>query len=68
MATHQIPNILGLFSIHELLNDDKYEFEVARRKIRFLLKARCLKQSITIPPLSAKMRKTRIREKEKQNP
>ncbi|MHC4242235.1 MAG: hypothetical protein ACYSU4_07520, partial [Planctomycetota bacterium] len=49
---HQIPDISGIFSIHELLNDDKYEFEVAVHKFRFLLKTIPPAQYIITPPVT----------------
>ena len=52
LATHQNPDISGLFSIYELLIDEKYEYKFAKRSTKFLLKTPCPSQYIITPPLS----------------
>ena len=52
VATHQNPDISGLFSIYELIINEKYEFKFAKRSTKFLLKTPCLSQYIITPPLS----------------
>jgi len=52
LATHQDPDITGLFSIYELLIDEKYVFKFAKRSTKLLSKTPCLSQYIITPPLS----------------
>lgn len=57
LATHQNTDISWLFSIYELLIDEKYEFKFTKRSTKSLLKTFCLSQHTITPPLSRNQKK-----------